>query len=247
MTNKERILELLASSPRSLTDTEVRQVTGIQPHQQVNQICRRLAAQGLIDRRMGPDGHLVNRAIQERGKPERDGSTPVVLSATRPATPRPKVRSASDVVGSAWRTVSREQRLFLVSCVKTKLSRPAPAKDLYVSDWFRKARTIVERGGSDWRILSAEYGLVHPNEQIRPYEKTLKTMRKAERRAWADRVLGALEPCLDGVDSVVFFAGETYREFLQPALRNHGVSIEVPMQGLAQGHQLAWLGARANA
>lgn len=135
-------------------------------------------------------------------------------------------------------------RLFLVSCVKTKLPRPARAKDLYVSDWFRKARAYVEREGGEWRILSAKYGLVDPEEVIQPYEKTLTTMRTAERRMWAAEVLDELELCLADVDAVVFLAGQRYREFLEPSLRSRGVALDVPMRGLSQGRQLAWLGAR---
>ena len=136
-----------------------------------------------------------------------------------------------------------ERRLFLVSCVKTKRAMPVAAKDLYTSTWFQKARTYVERTGCPWRILSAEYGLVHPEEEIEPYEKTLNSMRVAERRTWAGRVLAGLEPCLDGVDvdTVVFLAGRRYREFLEPALRDQGYTVRVPMTGLRQGEQLAWL------
>ena len=66
--------------------------------------------------------------------------------------------------------------LYLVSCVKTKCSTRASAKDLYVSPWFRKARAFVEKTGDPWRILSAEYGLLHPDEEVRPYERTLTTI-----------------------------------------------------------------------
>jgi hypothetical protein len=48
----------------------------------------------------------------------------------------------------------------LVSCVKDKLDHPAPAKDLYTSDLFRKARGYAERVGVPWFILSSEHGLV---------------------------------------------------------------------------------------
>ncbi len=136
------------------------------------------------------------------------------------------------------------RRLFLVSCVKTKRATPATAMDLYTSNWFRKARACVERTGCSWRILSAQYGLVHPEERIRPYEQTLSTMRVQERRAWAVRVLAELESCLDGVDRVVFLAGRPYREFLEPPLRKMGLAVHVPMRGLRQGEQLAWLDAR---
>ena len=110
-------------------------------------------------------------------------------------------------------------RLILVSCVKTKQEIPAAAMDLYTSNWFRKARACVEKTGCPWRILSAQYGLVHPEEEIRPYEKTLSTMRVEERRAWAECVLTGLGPCLDGIDTIVFLAGQRYREYLEPALR----------------------------
>ena len=132
-------------------------------------------------------------------------------------------------------------RLFLISCVKTKGVMPAAAMDFYTSNWFRKAKACVETTGCPWLILSAQYGLVHPEEEIRPYEKTLNTMRVGERRAWADRVLAGLAPFLDGVDTVVFLAGQWYREFLEPELRERGLAVSVPMRGLSQGKQLAWL------
>ena len=101
----------------------------------------------------------------------------------------------------------------------------------------------METTGCPWRILSAQYGLVHPEEEIGPYEKTLNRMRVEERRAWADRVLAALAPCLDGVDTVVFLAGQRYRQFLEPELHERGLAVRVPMSGLRQGQQLAWLNA----
>ena len=60
MTNRERVLALVRSEPGGLTDSEIRQRTGIEPHQQVNQICRKLAQAGLIQRRPGREGRLLN-------------------------------------------------------------------------------------------------------------------------------------------------------------------------------------------
>ena len=134
--------------------------------------------------------------------------------------------------------------LYLVSCVKTKWTVRAAAKDLYVSPWFRKARAFVEKTGDPWRILSAEYGLLHPDEEIWPYERTLNAMRVRERRRWTEGVLAHIETCLDGVDTVVFLAGHRYREFLEPALRDRGLAVSVPMIGLSQGRQMQWLDAR---
>ena len=54
-TNRDLVLALIRAEP-GLTDTEIRKRTGIEPHQQVNQICRSLAAAGLSKRVSGPHG-----------------------------------------------------------------------------------------------------------------------------------------------------------------------------------------------
>ena len=132
--------------------------------------------------------------------------------------------------------------IYLVSCVSKKLPGSAPARELYASAWFCKARSYVERTGCPWFVLSAKYGLVHPDEVIAPYELTLNTMGVAERRQWARGVLAQLEPRLDGFEAVVFLAGQRYREFLEQPLRSRGVAVSVPMEGLGIGQQLSWLG-----
>jgi hypothetical protein len=134
--------------------------------------------------------------------------------------------------------------VFLVSCVSEKRSVPTPAKDLYISTWFKKARRYVEHTGSSWFILSAEHGLISPDRVVAPYEKTLNTMPIDERRIWAQRVSERLEKVVPQLERVVFFAGQRYREFLSAHLRNRNILIEVPMQGLRIGEQLRWLGRR---
>ena len=129
--------------------------------------------------------------------------------------------------------------LCLVSCVKTKLRERAPGKELYVSNWFCKARAVIEAAGWPWYILSAKYGLVDPDAVIEPYEKTLNA--KSEQIEWSRKVMGALDSRLVDVDSVVIFAGAKYREFLAPALRKRGIAVHVPMEGLGIGEQLARL------
>ena len=60
MTNRERILALIRSNPMGLTDSEIRELTGIQPHQQVNQISRALEEAGHTKRIDGPKGRIIN-------------------------------------------------------------------------------------------------------------------------------------------------------------------------------------------
>jgi hypothetical protein len=115
------------------------------------------------------------------------------------------------------------------------------AKDLYISDWFVKARAYVEQAGDEWFILSAEYGLVSSETVIAPYERTLNTLRIADRRAWGGKVLRQLLPKLKGVDRVVILAGARYREFLVDAIRGKGLTVEIPLEGMRIGEQLRWL------
>ncbi len=131
--------------------------------------------------------------------------------------------------------------IHLLSCVKQKRSAPAPARDLYTSPWFSKARAYADRRGEPWFVLSAKYGLVHPDESIAPYDVTLNTIPVADRRRWASGVLTQLETHLKGIGSVTFLAGQRYREFLEPSLRDRGLLVCVPMQGLRFLEQLSWL------
>jgi hypothetical protein len=134
------------------------------------------------------------------------------------------------------------QTIALVACVKTKANQPRPARDLYVSDWFVKASAYAEKVADAWYILSAKHGLVGPNEMAAPYEKTLKQMPVAERRAWADQVFQDL--CAVAVkpgDRIVILAGKDYREHLVEPLQAFGCRVEIPMEGLRFGNQKSWL------
>jgi Family of unknown function (DUF6884) len=79
-------------------------------------------------------------------------------------------------------------RVALVSCVKSKQDSPAPAGDLYTSPLFRSFRRYAEANADVWYVLSAEHGLLHPDQIVATYERTLNAMRKSDRLAWARRV-----------------------------------------------------------
>lgn len=198
---------------------------------------------------------MAGLELVERSGPARSTTTtylykqigPVEASVVRPPAPRQRqvnkrTRRTSGLAAPASDSMALPPaNLCLVSCVAKKLPRSAPAKDLYRSDLFRKNRALVEAQGWPWFILSAKHGLVDPEQVIEPYEKTLNTMRVAERRDWAAGCRNALEAHLADVKSVVFFAGAKYREYLVPALVGRGIEVHVPMEGLRIGEQLAWL------
>lgn len=147
-------------------------------------------------------------------------------------------------VGSGLKEPMTESidRCFLVSCVGQKAGAATKAKDLYLSDWFLKARRYVEQAQSPWFILSAEFGMVHPETVIPPYERTLNHMGVTERRAWAKRVIAQMERNLPSSNEIVVLAGQRYREFLTDYLRSKTKHVRVPLEGLRIGEQLSWLG-----
>jgi hypothetical protein len=134
-----------------------------------------------------------------------------------------------------------KRTVYLVSCVSKKRTTPGQARDFYISDWFLKARDYVESTGSPWFILSAEYGLVSPDQVLAPYERTLNTMSKSERNAWATRVKAQMDTCLPAADRIVVLAGQRYRESLMNYLHRRAGTVEVPMEGLTIGRQLQYL------
>lgn len=129
-------------------------------------------------------------------------------------------------------------RVALVSCVKSKLDRPALAKDLYTSALFRALRAYAEDNANEWFILSAEHGLVEPDLVLAPYERTLNRMPKAQRDEWAARVKDELAARIPTGTDVIILAGERYREALVPFLRGRGHRVEIPLEGLSFGRQL---------
>lgn len=137
------------------------------------------------------------------------------------------------------------RRVALVSCVKSKQSKPARAADLYVSTLFKGLRAYAEDVADEWYILSAEHGLLDPDHVIDPYEKTLNTASVEERRLWAADVQQDLLEVLKPGSEVMILAGQRYREYLVPFLRACGFGVSVPLEGLSFGKQLQWLKGRA--
>jgi hypothetical protein len=127
--------------------------------------------------------------------------------------------------------------------VKSKASAPTSAKDLYVSQLFRGLRKFAETRADAWYILSAEHGVVDPDQVLAPYERTLNTLRKEERQRWAAGVRERLVVMLPPGSEIIVLASERYREELVPFLRGQGHTVTIPFEGLSLGKQLQRLAA----
>lgn len=118
-------------------------------------------------------------------------------------------------------------KIVLISCTSKKLKYKTNAKDLYISPSFKSDLKHANSLKPDKIfILSAKHGLLKLNDQIKPYDKTLNNLSKSERQKWAKEVLIKLKKEIDiNNDKVIFLAGDSYREFLIPYIKNYEINL----------------------
>ena len=128
------------------------------------------------------------------------------------------------------------KRIVLISCVSQKFSQRAKAKDLYISTLFKLNLKYAEKLEPDEIfILSAKYGLLPLGQEIEPYEQTLNNMRSNEVKQWASRILDQIKQvCSIDETKFTFLAGDKYRKYLLPHIKN----AQIPLEGLRIGEQL---------
>lgn len=126
----------------------------------------------------------------------------------------------------------------LISCVKSKSDKNCTAKDMYISDLFKKMYVYAKVRAKKVFILSAKYGLLKEDDIISPYQKTLKDMSIKERKVWSYNVIMSLKKECDlSNDKFLILAGTKYREFICKKIKNY----DVPLKGLGIGKQLEYL------
>jgi hypothetical protein len=137
-------------------------------------------------------------------------------------------------------------KIVLLSCTKSKLDKPSPAKDMYSpSPMFQKTKRYGETLKPDKMfILSAKYGLLPMDKQIEPYDLTLKNMKKDEKDKWGGLVKQQMGKM--GVnpqsDKFTFLTGAEYMKPLESFIPSE--NIEKPMEGKRMGERLSWLNSQ---
>lgn len=183
--------------------------------------------------------------------------TPRILTAEQRENLMRQARAAS----ATWRALWESRvppppdegaiLVVLLGCVKEKATERMPAHELYggqlwTARWAYAQRVAPQRT----LILSAAWGLLHPDEVIAPYDVTLREKRMADRQAWASRVASRLHAFGYGPPErmvVEVHAGADYREFLVSLLESYGMTVTVPLAHMGIGQQKAWYGAQAAA
>lgn len=148
----------------------------------------------------------------------------------------------------------------LVSCSGPKLTSPSPARDLYQSDLFKKARAYAERHADAWAILSAQHGVVLPDQVIAPYDRSVKDISRRTRghvasgttwseiERWRAEMHRQLHDLFPQAARFLFLAGDDY----DCALGWHGprrlevrctLAFDRPLEGMQIGERKRWLKA----
>ena len=153
-------------------------------------------------------------------------------------------REASRAGSSAARSTAAEIDVVLVGCVATKASSARPARELYQSPLFARRAEYAESSGLPWVILSAEHGVVDPDEVIEPYDRSIEQSAAAYRRRWGQEVVDELAARFGSLNGLVFelHAGAAYGDPIERLLDDRGARLERPLTGLRIGEQLAWYG-----
>ena len=128
------------------------------------------------------------------------------------------------------------KKIVLLSCVATKLSKPAPAGELYSSPLFKGSLKYANSlDPDDIVILSAKHYVLPLEQVIAPYDKTLLNMPSDEVKEWAEEVLRRLRKRYDlENDEFIILAGAKYRKHIVPEIKNWSS----PVEGKRIGQQL---------
>jgi len=137
------------------------------------------------------------------------------------------------------------KHIVLISCVKSKLPYAAPAELLYTSSLFKFSLAYARQFAPDAiYILSAKHWLVSLDQQIAPYEQTLKAMPAPDRKDWGKKVLRQLADVSNpSTDHFTILAGRDYHGPLISGLPNH----TLPLGSLDYGKRLQFLKQRITA
>lgn len=143
-------------------------------------------------------------------------------------------------------------RIVLVGCGKQKqASGTWPARDLYTSTLFKKARAWAEAVGDRWFIVSGKYGLLAPDSPVAVYDSRIlrPDQEWASRVAWSLLTWGVPWHIGDPPHEVVILAGAAYAKPLTTSLRQGGrpcaaalpCRVTLPLRGMGIGDRLHYL------
>jgi hypothetical protein len=143
----------------------------------------------------------------------------------------------------------KSMTIVFLSCSKSKQDYKCQAQELYsASPMFTKTLEYGKKLNPDsMYILSAKHHLVEMEDELEPYDLTLKEFTSEEKQAWGGETYRQMvDKGMNGSkDKFIFLAGT---EYINPLLEYiPEVNIEEPLEGKRFGERLSWLNANMRA
>ena len=131
--------------------------------------------------------------------------------------------------------------IVFIGCGKDKSKIQCQAQEMYKGQYFTTclnyAQTLTDK--DNIYILSANYGVLHLNEIITPYNKTLNNATKQEYEQWKQMVLQQLQKLgITGEEEVTMLCGKNYYKGLLSYFKNVNLPLE---QFKGMGYQISFM------
>src|SRR5262245_48916761 len=117
--------------------------------------------------------------------------------------------------------MNRETTLVIVPCGAQKIWNTNPhlgafiAKDAYTSQLFRSYRGYAQVFGTEWRILSAKYGIIHPDQLIENYDCKFDASYLNPQNWWRLEGMALQARALPSCDRLILLGGSLYRDIMR--------------------------------
>ena len=128
--------------------------------------------------------------------------------------------------------VDETGRVVLVGSSGQVAGSPRPARELFESDGFARAREHAVGSGRPWFVLSAKHGLLDPDDVVGPFDVLFGDQPAGYRAAWAEWVVVQLADRvrLPGT-TVEVHGGVDFAQALRAPLARRGARTEIPLPG----------------
>lgn len=109
----------------------------------------------------------------------------------------------------------------IISCVSKKLKGTHKAKDIYISDLFKKSYTYSKSKYDKVIILSAKYGVLLEDTIIEDYDLTLNNFTVKQKKIWSIKTYNQLIKIINNDDILYWHCGINYKKYLRQLLKKY--------------------------
>jgi hypothetical protein len=121
-------------------------------------------------------------------------------------------------------------RVLLVGSSGGMGREPRPARELFESSGFARARDLAVRSGAPWFVLSAKHGLLDPDDVVGPFDVLFGDQPVGYRITWGEWVVVQLGDRLALQDVVVeVHGGVDFAQPLRAPLARRGAVLDIAL------------------